>query len=398
MSKRKALKLQLPSNPSALNGERGAGLGSELLAANEELLISMLRIQADADAARKALESLAESVGLDTLTQLPNRSLFLDRFAQAIISAQVQERRMALLFVDLDNFKQVNDQLGHSAGDQMLRRAASRLCSAVRGTDTVSRHGGDEFLILLSDVEDAADAERMAKGVIQALGLEALYDQAHLYDQEQLTASIGISIYPDHGDDPLALIENADLAMYAAKRQGSGVYRLFSTGLQAGRNQRATDKNRRSTPGVDVAASLPTTRKNLDIVAVIEEAVGTCRPVFDGREQSLRWCPSEVPVAMHGDAASLGRLFVSLLDSASKRAPEGGCIELSLTSTGRTAVVTLSDEGKKKATDAFMTCLDDGHGAELAEALDLVVAHGGAIITTEPTVDVSGDIVVILPL
>jgi diguanylate cyclase (GGDEF)-like protein len=183
-------------------------------------VLSALRVQTDADAAAEAaaqaLKEASRSAELDALTELPNRLLLLDRLAQAIASAKRRSARAALLFLDLNNFKQINDTLGHAAGDQVLKLAASRLAAGVRAADTVSRHGGDEFVILLSEVGQIDDAVAIADKLAAALDVPGPAGQRLV----QLTASIGISLYPDDGEDVDTLIERADAAMYHAKRHG----------------------------------------------------------------------------------------------------------------------------------------------------------------------------------
>jgi diguanylate cyclase (GGDEF)-like protein len=148
---------------------------ARLLEANEQLVLAVLRAQSDAEAASRALEELLRSAGLDALTALPNRVRLLDRFAGAIAHAKRHGRRMALLFLDLNNFKQINDTLGHAVGDEVLKLAAQRLASLVREEDTVSRYGGDEFLILLTEISQASDASLVADKVIAALGVPAVW-------------------------------------------------------------------------------------------------------------------------------------------------------------------------------------------------------------------------------
>lgn len=190
------------------------------LEAVEQLLSSALRAQQEAEAAEQALEEVSRSAELDALTQLPNRLLLLDRLGHAIVNANRHGARLALLFVDLDDFKQINDSLGHAVGDDVLKQAAHCLTSSVREADTVSRHGGDEFLILLDEVADASDAVRVADKVIAALGVPLRVDDEVL----RLKASIGISIFPDDGVDADTLIDRADAAMYLAKRRGVGSF------------------------------------------------------------------------------------------------------------------------------------------------------------------------------
>lgn len=192
-----------------------------LVEANERMLASALRAHLHAEAIASELAEVSRSAELDRLTGLPNRALMLDRLTHAIANAKRHGNRLALLFVDLDNFKQINDTLGHAIGDQALQFAAQCLVSAVREADTVSRHGGDEFVILLDEVSEVSDAVVVANKVFTALDTpNQLGDQLI-----SLNASIGISIYPDDGKDDAALIAQADEAMYRAKRlSGNSVF------------------------------------------------------------------------------------------------------------------------------------------------------------------------------
>ena len=183
-------------------------------------MIAALRHQADAETAAQALNEAARSAELDALTQLPNRVLLLDRLTLAIANAKRRDTRLALLFLDLDNFKQINDTFGHAVGDEVLQRAAHCLSASVRDADTVSRYGGDEFVILLTEVTQAADAALVADKMIAALAAPTHVGEHAL----SVTASIGISLYPDDGEDADTLIDRADAAMYRAKRVGLGGY------------------------------------------------------------------------------------------------------------------------------------------------------------------------------
>lgn len=191
---------------------------AQLVEANEQLLRSALSARIDADASAHTLQEMSRTLRLDALTELPNRLLLLDRFAQAIAHARRHGTRLALLFLDIDNFKQINDTFGHAFGDEVLKLAAGRLTTAVRDVDSVSRYGGDEFLILLTEVAQVADAVEVADKVRAVLGVPCRVEGHEL----RLSASIGISLYPDHGEDAEVLIERADSAMYAAKRRGFG--------------------------------------------------------------------------------------------------------------------------------------------------------------------------------
>jgi len=188
---------------------------TRLQEANERLVISALGALKDAEVANCERDEAFRMRGLDQLTGLPNRTLLLDRLESAMSSAKRHGNRMALLFLDLNDFKQINDAFGHATGDQALRLIADCLTSLVRETDTVSRHGGDEFLILLAEVAHAADAATVAEKVNAAL---RQCSQIGVHEV-RLTASIGISVYPEDGQDAKTLIDRADTAMYLAKKQ-----------------------------------------------------------------------------------------------------------------------------------------------------------------------------------
>lgn len=159
----------------------------------------------------------------DSLTALPNRVLLNDRLNQAIAFAHRHGRELALLFVDLDDFKRVNDSLGHAVGDGLLQSVAQRLQACVRSSDTVSRPGGDEFVVLLSELVRGQDAAVVAAKIRMTL------DRPHRIQQldVHVTASIGIATYPDDGTEAETLLRNADVAMYRAKDRGRDNYQFF---------------------------------------------------------------------------------------------------------------------------------------------------------------------------
>jgi diguanylate cyclase (GGDEF)-like protein len=172
----------------------------------------------------------------DGLSGLPNRSLFSKLLTRAIALAQRHQRRLAVLFLDLDRFKQINDTLGHQAGDQLLQGVAQRLQSCLRGSDTVARLGGDEFVVLLPELESAEYAASVAQKVLTLLAQPFL-----LGGQEfRVTASIGICIYPEHGADEQMLTKHADIAMYQAKEEGKNNFQFYSEKLNANSLERLT--------------------------------------------------------------------------------------------------------------------------------------------------------------
>jgi diguanylate cyclase (GGDEF)-like protein/PAS domain S-box-containing protein len=189
----------------------------------------------DVSAARAKAAQITHSAQHDFLTGLPNRILFNDRVNQAIILARRHgEKKVGVLFLDLDGFKDINDSLGHPIGDKLLQSVAKRLVDCVRGSDTVSRQGGDEFVVLLSEMEQSEDASITARRMLQTVA------DAHSIDQHDLhvTTSIGVSIYPDDGLDAETLIKNADTAMYQAKENGRHCYQFFKPAM----NVRAVER------------------------------------------------------------------------------------------------------------------------------------------------------------
>ena len=180
-------------------------------------------------AARARILELSHLAEHDFLTDLPNRLLFNDRVNQAISFAARYHKRLAVMFVDLDHFKKINDSLGHAIGDKLLQSVADRLLTCVRRSDTVSRQGGDEFLVLLSQVEQAEDAVFIAKKILRSLAAPYCIDQKYLLNN----ASIGVSTYPGDGHDAEILVNCADTAMYDAKKLGRNNYKFFKADMQA---------------------------------------------------------------------------------------------------------------------------------------------------------------------
>jgi diguanylate cyclase (GGDEF)-like protein/PAS domain S-box-containing protein len=164
----------------------------------------------------------------DTLTGLPNRYLMTDRLSQVLVRSQREGEPFAVLFADLDDFKQINDCFGHTAGDDLLRTTARRLRSTVRASDTVARIGGDEFVIIVEGANQQA-ATLVALKVVRAVSAVARIKGR----RTRVTASVGIAIYPDHGRDEQGLVTAADHAMYLAKRNGKNGYLVFPTATDA---------------------------------------------------------------------------------------------------------------------------------------------------------------------
>lgn len=172
---------------------------------------------------KQAEEHLRYQATHDPLTNLPNRNLFLDRLQQVIALAGRSKRQAAVMMLDLDNFKPVNDTLGHAAGDLLLKEIAKRLISCMREFDTAARLGGDEFTVLLAELSDPPDTAVIAQRILNKIS------QPFIFGKQEcaVTASIGISFYPAHGDNPETLLKNADEAMYRAKKKHN-CYQFFS--------------------------------------------------------------------------------------------------------------------------------------------------------------------------
>lgn len=186
-----------------------------------EFLVALIE---DITTRRHQQEEITFQAFHDALTGLPNRMLFSDRLDQAIVKARRDQTAMALIFLDLDHFKEVNDALGHAAGDGVLQEVARRLRGCVRSSDTVARIGGDEFTVLLPVVDGPKGAIQVARKLLQTVPVTLMIDGKPL----TVTTSIGISLYPDHAQDAETLIKRADQAMYTAKQNGKNRYMLYS--------------------------------------------------------------------------------------------------------------------------------------------------------------------------
>jgi diguanylate cyclase (GGDEF)-like protein/PAS domain S-box-containing protein len=228
----------------------------------------------DVSAARAMADQITHSAEHDFLTGLPNRMLLNDRVNQAIAMAPRHHKRVAVLFLDLDGFKHINDSLGHPTGDKLLQSIAKRLVECVRASDTVSRQGGDEFVVLLSEVERSEDTAITARRMLQAVA------EAHSIDHHDLhvTTSIGVSVFPDDGLDAETLIKNADTAMYQAKENGRQSYKFFKPAM----NVRAVERQA-------IEESLRRALERQEFAVHYQPKVSLKTGEITGAEALLRW-------------------------------------------------------------------------------------------------------------
>jgi len=207
---------------------------AERVAAHAQLDEQNNRLIKEIEHRVEAERQLEYRANYDQLTGLPNRTLVLDRLSQALLRAERNRDRVVVLFLDLDHFKQVNDTLGHAAGDRLLQGVAQRLRDVVRDSDTVARLGGDEFLLLLSDLHEREGVEGVCEKILAALGQPFV-----IFGHEfHVSASIGIALYPDDGESAEVLLKSADIALYRVKEEGRCGYRFFSPSMNAQASER----------------------------------------------------------------------------------------------------------------------------------------------------------------
>lgn len=226
-------------------------------------------------ALERAREQAREVGLLDALTGLPNRLLFNDRLDTTIREATRSGTCFAVLFVDLDHFKTVNDNLGHAAGDQVLREVARRLCASVRASDTVARYAGDEFTVILRRVVNHGDMQRVAEKIVQAIEAPLSLDDG---TELKITASLGLSFFPDDAGDAATLLKHADEAMYSVKHQGRNNFRIYEASAEY-----------TAAHGMTMLACLRRAEDNGELRVVYQPQVNTVSEDIVGMEALVRW-------------------------------------------------------------------------------------------------------------
>jgi diguanylate cyclase (GGDEF)-like protein len=223
---------------------------------------------------KRSQDDLKHQAFHDALTGLPNRNLFSDRLEVALAHAHRSETKLAVMFVDLDNFKHINDSLGHATGDILLKKAAFHLVDSVREDDTVARLGGDEFIIILENVTEEASPIHVANRILQKLTKPVHIKGHDLY----VSASLGITIYPDDGADVETLIKNADMAMYRAKEGGKNNFQLFKPAM----NDRAVKR-------LEIESNLRKALERNEISIDLQPIVDVITRRTIGAEALMRW-------------------------------------------------------------------------------------------------------------
>ena len=229
---------------------------------------------------KRAEQELRYLANYDALTGLPNRTLLSERLSHAIVRARRTARKIAVLFLDLDRFKHVNDSMGHATGDRMLKAAGSRLRQVVREGDSVARIGGDEFTIVLEDIAASVEAERIAEKVIAAFEEPLQLDNGQ---EVVISPSIGISMYPDHGQSPSDLLKFADTAMYQAKEHGRKTWMVYTGAMDAAARLRAT-----------MIAALGKALERNELALVYQPKLSLLDERITGVEALLRWRSAEL--------------------------------------------------------------------------------------------------------
>ena len=242
---------------------------------NADQVINYMAILSDITERKRVEEHHRYLAEHDFLTDLPNRVLFLDRLHQALASARRKQTKVAVMFVDLDRFKGINDSFGHHVGDAVLKEVAARLTGCVRGVDTVSRQGGDEFVVILADIGGADQAAHVAGSVMQAVAQPVQYGDGL---KLSLSVSIGISLYPDDGDDLDTLLRHADVAMYHAKQTGRNAFSFFNAKMNAHVIERVQMENK-----------LRLALSNNEFELAYQPAINIASGMTIGVEALLRW-------------------------------------------------------------------------------------------------------------
>jgi diguanylate cyclase (GGDEF)-like protein len=281
----------------------------ELESRVRERTAQLERSRLDLLEAQRLAESRAQRLALhDDLTGLPNRAAFMDLVAESVARARGLGSRFAMLFLDLDGFKEINDSLGHDAGDDLLRQVSLRIRACLRQADRLARFGGDEFLVLIDPVRGRREVEAVTRKILRAVATPLKLDGL----MATVSASIGIAMFPEDGDDPSRLLKNADAAMYQAKQAGRNALRFYAPRINASLREKIALSN-------DLHAAVACGELDVAYQPIVDGATGRVL----GFEALARWChaergmvPPEVFVPIAEEAGLIGTIGESVLARA----------------------------------------------------------------------------------
>jgi diguanylate cyclase (GGDEF)-like protein/PAS domain S-box-containing protein len=342
-------------------------------------IVEFVSVSRDISERRRAEEQIEYQAYHDALTGLPNRLLFRDRLTIALAQAKRQRTQLAVMFLDLDRFKYVNDTLGHSLGDELLRNVADRLRSVLREGDTIARMGGDEFTVLLSDVRTAEDAAKTAQKLLETVAQPTRVDGHELY----VTTSIGIALFPDDGDNAEMLLKNADGAMYRAKEIGRSSYQLCTGAM----NSRAAER-------LSIENALRRAIAQQELVVFYQPLIRVDDGRIAGMEALLRWNRPG-----HGLVAP--GTFIGIAEETRMIMPIGEWVlreacrqakRWQATQPGLRMSVNLSPRQFQQSDlcDVVASALEES-GLE-ARALELEITESTAMIDTDRTITTLGEL------
>lgn len=249
-----------------------------LVEGNEDLRRVNEALERDVTESKRHGEEVEQLAFHDSLTGLPNRLLFNDRLTMALSQARRHQKRLATFFMDLDNFKTINDSMGHAVGDELLRLVAERLLTIVREEDTLARFGGDEFTLLVPGITSEADVVTVSQKILATIRAPFQLDGREL----SITLSVGVSVYPVDGQTPDVLVRNADIAMYRSKRTGRNTYQLFTPAASASSPSR-----------LNLAAQLRNALRSGEFLLHYQPIVDLHSARIRGVEALLRWQPGD---------------------------------------------------------------------------------------------------------
>jgi diguanylate cyclase (GGDEF)-like protein/PAS domain S-box-containing protein len=320
---------------------------------------------------KRAEEQVKHLAFHDSLTGLPNRLLFHDRLRVAMVHANRYREKLAVLFLDIDRFKVINDSLGHPIGDELLRRIAERVGGCIRQEDTIARLGGDEFTVLLPGIAKEEDAATIANKILEAVRLPFFIEHRELF----ITTSIGVTLFPEDGTDPESLVRNADTAMYRAKEQGRDTTRLYAPAM----NTKALER-------LSLEGRLRQALQNQELIVHYQPLIDLATGRIRGAEALLRWQHPELGLVAPGD-------FIAIAEVSGLIVPIGQWVLRTACAQARawqllghpkfSVAVNLSARQFQQA-DLVFQVTEALHEADLpAAALDLEITESNAMQNAE---------------